>query len=310
MTVSPGVLAAPRKVLTRDEWYARGRARREWHADQAGWQPPPNRPGPMILVDQPKGRVPDLVARRARTELRVQCCRAAHLLNFGMSAARCSVWSYRTEMAHYVTMRFLNVWYSRIDIDKVSRLYDAVQPTKAVRCRRIERNSDTLSEVRSVVLLLLGDREDEPQFLQLKEVQQSVLAAYADPSEYQHQGGRVARGQPMTHAPTGEFPSGPRASSGPTRTRGRDHHVRRLRDTALAHAGQNAKDDQCLTDAVANGRVRAVTGLSRADPQPPLTGPLLPRALRHRRARTGRALRAGRSCIPSRPAARGPRLTG
>jgi hypothetical protein len=52
-----------------------------------------------------------------------------------------------------------------------------------------------------------------------------------------------------------------------------------IADFALAYADQNAKDHQCLMDAVANGRVQAMTGLSGANPQPRLTGPLLLRAL-------------------------------
>src|SRR5260370_16097810 len=39
-------------------------------------------------------------------------------------------------MAHFASMRFLNVWYSRIDIDQVTRLYDAVHPKKAGPRRR------------------------------------------------------------------------------------------------------------------------------------------------------------------------------
>ena len=34
------------------------------------------------------------------------------------TAARLAVRSYRTEMAGYAAMRFLKVWYSRIDIDE------------------------------------------------------------------------------------------------------------------------------------------------------------------------------------------------
>jgi Uncharacterized protein conserved in bacteria (DUF2252) len=52
-----------------------------------------------------------------------------------------------------------------------------------------------------------------------------------------------------------------------------------IADFALAYADQNAKDHRCLMDAVANGRVQTVMGLSEANPQPRLTGPLLPRAL-------------------------------
>ena len=44
------------------------------------------------------------------------------------------------------------------------------------------------------ILLLMGDRSDEPLFLQLKEAQESVLAPFAGPSEYKHQGERVVGG--------------------------------------------------------------------------------------------------------------------
>jgi uncharacterized protein (DUF2252 family) len=210
-------------------------------------------------------------------------------------------------MAKYATMRFLNVWYSRIDVDQVTKLYDAMQSKKAVRRRRkdirkaqqrtslkalmkfcdqvggeyrirpdhplivrfpIERNPAMLDELRSAialyketipadrrevlrryyfgdfarkvvgvgsvgteafVLLLLGDREDEPLFLQLKEAQESVLAPYAGPSEYKHQGERVARGQRMTQAATDEFLGWTKgiASGGKD---AKDYYVRQLRD--------------------------------------------------------------------------------
>lgn len=44
---------------------------------------------------------------------------------------------------------------------------------------------------------------------------------------------------------------------------------------SVAYAEQNEKDYQALVDAVATGRVQAVTGLLIANPRPPLTGPLL-----------------------------------
>jgi uncharacterized protein (DUF2252 family) len=469
--VSPGVLAPPHEILTPDEWRARGRARRERvpRADHAEWRPPRNRPDPVsVLEEQARTRVPDLVpirygrmltspfayyrgaaapmawdlAHTPSTDLRVQCCGDAHLLNFGMFAApdrrlvfdvndfdetlpasfewdlkrlaasftivardsgfpdkagraaarRCAS-SYREQMAEYATMRFLNVWYSRIDISEVSRLYDGLQPKKAVRRRHrdirkaqnrtslkalmkfcdqvgteyrirpdhpmivrfpIERNPEMLDELRSAialyketlpadrrevlrryyfgdfarkvvgvgsvgteafVLLLLGDRADEPLFLQLKEAQESVLAPYAGDSEYQHQGERVARGQRMTQAASDEFLGWTKGIA----VDGKDsryYYVRQLRDMkgsmdvpamdpdqltyyaricgwalarghartgratmisgylggskdfdhaiadfALAYADQNAKDYQCLVDAVANGRIQAVMGL-------------------------------------------------
>ena len=55
------------------------------------------------------------------------------------------------------------------------------------------------------VFLLLGDRPDEPLFLQLKEAQESVLAPFAGPSEYTHQGERVVRGERMMQAAADPF---------------------------------------------------------------------------------------------------------
>ena len=55
------------------------------------------------------------------------------------------------------------------------------------------------------VLLLLGDRPDEPLFLQLKEAQESVLAPFAGKSEYAHQGERVVKGQQLMQAATDPF---------------------------------------------------------------------------------------------------------
>ena len=54
-------------------------------------------------------------------------------------------------------------------------------------------------------MLLLGDRPDEPLFLQLKEAQESVLAPFAGPSRYKHQGKRVVIGQRLTQAATDPF---------------------------------------------------------------------------------------------------------
>ena len=211
--ITPGVLAPPHEVLTPDEWRARGRERRRLasRSSHAQWAAPQDRPDPVaILEEQAKTRVPDLIpirygrmiaspfayfrgaaapmawdlAHTPATDIRVQACGDAHLLNFGMyaapdrrlvfdvndfdetlpapfewdvkrlaasvavaarengfsdadarTAARLTVRSYRTEMMNYAAMRFLKVWYSRIDIDEVSRLFDALQPKTAVRRR-------------------------------------------------------------------------------------------------------------------------------------------------------------------------------
>jgi uncharacterized protein (DUF2252 family) len=385
MKMSPGVLAPPHEILTSQEWEARGRARRQQvpRADHARWEPPPDRPDPVaILEEQAATRVADLVpirygrmltspfayfrgaaapmawdlAHTPATGIRVQCCGDAHLLNFGMfaapdrrlvfdindfdetlpapfewdvkrlaasfavaardngfpdsearAAARSCARSYRTEMARYATMRFLNVWYSRIDVAEVTRLFDAMQSKDAVLRRRrdikkaqrrtslkaltkfcdrvqgeylirpdhpvivrfpIERNPGMLDELRSAiaqyretlqadrrevlrryyfgdfarkvvgvgsvgtecfVLLLVGDRDDEPLFLQLKEAQESVLAPFAGLSEYQHQGERVVRGQRMTQAAADVFLGWTRGIPIDGK-RSRDYYVRQMRD--------------------------------------------------------------------------------
>jgi uncharacterized protein (DUF2252 family) len=232
----------------------------------------------------------------------------------GWTAARLATHSYRTEMANFAAMRFLQVWYSRIDIDEVTSLFDALQPKAAVRRRRkdiqkahrrtslkaflkmcdevegqyrirpahpvivrypIERHPETLAELRhaialylqtlqpdrrevlrryyfgdfarkvvgvgsvgteAFVLLLLGDRPDEPLFLQLKEAQESVLAPFAGESKYRHQGERVVVGQRLTQAAADPFlgwttglatgSKAARAVSAGTK----EYYVRQLRD--------------------------------------------------------------------------------
>jgi uncharacterized protein (DUF2252 family) len=86
------------------------------------------------------------------------------------------------------------------------------------------------------VLLLLGDRPDEPLFLQLKEAQESVLAPFAGKSEYVHQGERVVRGQLLTQAAPDPFlgwTSGLGSGGsghGELLSSAKDYYVRQLRD--------------------------------------------------------------------------------
>src|SRR6476661_7072761 len=359
--ISPGILAPPHEVFTPDEWRAKGRERRAAvsRSSHARWAPPADRPDPVaVLEEQARTRVPDLIpirygrmiaspfsyfrgaaapmawdlAHTPTTDIRVQACGDAHLLNFGMyaapdrrlvfdvndfdetlpapfewdvkrlaasfavaardlgyrdgdahTAARLTVRSYRTKMARYAAMRFFDVWYSRIDIDEVNRLFDVLQPKAAVRRRHrdiaqarrrtsqraflkmcdqvqgqyrirsappvivrfpVEGYPGVLEELRGAiaqyrqtleadlrevlrhyyfgdfarkvvgvgsvgteafVMLLLGDRPDEPLFLQLKEAQESVLAPFAGKSEYVHQGERVVKGQLLTQAASDPF---------------------------------------------------------------------------------------------------------
>jgi uncharacterized protein (DUF2252 family) len=383
--ITPGVLAPSHEVLSPGEWRAKGSGQRKVtpRSSHAQWIPPAGRPDPVtILEEQAKTRVPDLMpirygrmaaspfayfrgaaapmawdlAHTPTTDIRVQACGDAHLLNFGMyaapdrrlvfdvndfdetlpapfdwdikrlaasvavaarehgfsdraahTAARVTVRSYRTRMAGYAAMRFLDVWYSRIDIDEVNRVFDALQPKAAVRRRHrdiakaqqrtsqqafmkmcdlvdgqyrirpaypvivrfpVERYPNVLDELRSAVtrylktleadrrevlrhyhfgdfarkvvgvgsvgteafvMLLLGDRPDEPLFLQLKEAQESVLAPFAGPSKYRHQGKRVVIGQRLTQAATDPFlgwTSGIDADG----TGSKHYYVRQLRD--------------------------------------------------------------------------------
>jgi len=114
--MSPGVLAPPHEVLTPDEWRSRGRERRRLvhRSSHAQWAPPQDRPDPVaVLEEQARTRVPDLIpirygrmaaspfayfrgaaapmawdlAHTPTTDIRVQACGDAHLLNFGMFAA-------------------------------------------------------------------------------------------------------------------------------------------------------------------------------------------------------------------------------
>jgi uncharacterized protein (DUF2252 family) len=52
----------------------------------------------------------------------------------------------------------------------------------------------------ALMVLLMGDREDDPLFLQLKQAGTSVLAPYAGAGEYEHQGERVVNGQRLMQA--------------------------------------------------------------------------------------------------------------
>jgi len=383
--VSPGILAPPHEVFTPDEWRAKGRERRAAvsRSSHAQWAPPADRPDPVaVLEEQARTRVPDLIpirygrmiaspfsyfrgaaapmawdlAHTPTTDIRVQACGDAHLLNFGMYAApdrrlvfdvndfdetlpapfewdvkrlaasfavaarehgykdrdahiaaRLTVRSYRTKMASYAAMRFVDVWYSRIDIDEVNRLFDVLQPKAAVRRRHrdiaqarrrtsqraflkmcdqvpgqyrirsappvivrfpVEGYPGVLDELRGAitqyrqtleadlrevlrhyyfgdfarkvvgvgsvgteafVVLLIGDRADEPLFLQVKEAQESVLAPYAGPGEYQHQGERVVMGQRLTQAATDPF-LGWTTGIGTSGTTLKHYYVRQLRD--------------------------------------------------------------------------------
>jgi len=76
------------------------------------------------------------------------------------------------------------------------------------------------------MVLLTGDRKDDPLFLQIKEATTSVLAPFAGPSKYKHQGERVVQGQRVTQSASDAF-LGWVTGSG---EKGRQFYVRQLRD--------------------------------------------------------------------------------
>ena len=220
------------------------------------------------------------------------------------AAARATATAYRTTMAKASHMRFLDVWYTRFDaekviaelaatIDKASmkaarkslakahtrtslgslakfaervnggyRIKEAppviVRPPETMTGefeqiirRGLADYASTLTPDRRVVLdhyhytdfvrkvvgvgsvgtealmiLLMGDVEDDPLFLQFKEAKPSVLAPYVGDSEYAHQGERVVHGQRLMQAASDTFLGWVTG----TGTDKREFYVRQLRD--------------------------------------------------------------------------------
>jgi uncharacterized protein (DUF2252 family) len=78
------------------------------------------------------------------------------------------------------------------------------------------------------IILMLGRDDSDPLFLQIKEAQDSVLAAYAGASRYANQGERVVTGQRLMQAASDIFLGWQRAPGLDGQTR--DFYVRQLRD--------------------------------------------------------------------------------
>ncbi len=199
------------------------------------------------------------------------------------AAARAAVAAYRKTIAKAATMRFLDVWYTRIDADKLlSNLRgasgkDQVKAAQKMLAKARTRTSlgslekfaervdggyrikqqppvivrppETIGEhfeeiirqgladyaltlgpdrrvvldryhyedfarkvsgvgsvgTEAMMLLLMGDREDDPLFLQIKEAKPSSLAPFAGDGEYEHQGERVVHGQRLMQAASDAF---------------------------------------------------------------------------------------------------------
>jgi uncharacterized protein (DUF2252 family) len=234
------------------------------------------------------------------------------------AAARAAAGAYRRTLAKAATMRFLDVWYTRFDADKLiadlaptvdkavtkslqkalakaqsrtslgslskfaERVGDGyrikLQPPTIVRppetrpgefeevvLQGLADYARSLSPDRRVVLdhyhyedfarkvvgvgsvgtealmiLLMGDREDDPLFLQIKEANASVLAPYAGAGEYEHQGERVVHGQRLMQAASDAFLGWVTG----TGARGRQFYVRQLRDMKGSAAVETMPPDR------------------------------------------------------------------
>jgi uncharacterized protein (DUF2252 family) len=206
-----------------------------------------------------------------------------HVRKQQTAAARAAATSYRTTMAKATKMRFLDVWYTRLDAEKVIGELTSITDKAAVKSARktvakahtrtslgslskfaervnggyrikqvppvivrppetmydgfeqiirqgLADYAETLTPDRRVVLdhyhyedfarkvvgvgsvgtealmiLLTGDLDDDPLFLQIKQANTSVLAPYAGDSEYAHQGERVVNGQRLMQAASDTF---------------------------------------------------------------------------------------------------------
>ncbi len=78
------------------------------------------------------------------------------------------------------------------------------------------------------IVLMLGERDDDPLLLQAKEADTSVLAPYAGPSGYETEGERVVAGQRLMQAASDIFLGWERAVG--VDGRQRDFYIRQLRD--------------------------------------------------------------------------------
>ncbi len=128
--------------------------------------------------------------------------------------------------------------------------------------------------IEAYIILLVGDRDDDPLFLQLKEVKESVFAPYAGPSTYAHNGERVVRGQKVMQT-TGDVFLGWLNHAGDGSP---DYYVRQLRDKKgsvkierLTETGLRVYAEECgavLARAHArSGDAATIAGYLGTDPE-------------------------------------------
>ena len=112
------------------------------------------------------------------------------------------------------------------------------------------------------IVLLCGDSDRDPLFLQVKEAQASVLERFAGRSRYRNHGRRVVAGQRLTQAASDMF-------LGWTRIERRDYCVRQLRDMKGSVSIDRLSPDELTQYAGACGeagdRVAISAYLGRSD---------------------------------------------
>jgi uncharacterized protein (DUF2252 family) len=109
------------------------------------------------------------------------------------------------------------------------------------------------------VVLLLGDSDSDPLFLQVKEAQPSVLEPFAGASEYANHGQRVVEGQRLMQAASDIF-------LGWTRIEERDYYVRQLRDMKGSIPVEKLSSSELVDYARACGAVLARAHARSGDP--------------------------------------------
>jgi uncharacterized protein (DUF2252 family) len=109
------------------------------------------------------------------------------------------------------------------------------------------------------VVLLLGDSDSDPLFLQVKQAEASVLEPFAGASQYANHGQRVVEGQRLMQAASDIF-------LGWTRIAGRDYYVRQLRDMKGSIPVDKLTGSELVDYARACGAVLARAHARSGDP--------------------------------------------
>jgi uncharacterized protein (DUF2252 family) len=109
------------------------------------------------------------------------------------------------------------------------------------------------------IVLLLGDSDDDPLFLQVKEAQASVLEPFAGASRYANHGQRVVEGQRLMQAASDIF-------LGWTAIEDRHYYVRQLRDMKGSIPVEKLTAAELVQYAQACGAVLARAHARSGDP--------------------------------------------